>query len=259
VTCDYDVPVSGQIEGQNIATVRARNFENTANIDFSSPPKTVSFADADVDTIDACVSVSDDRYSGAGDPWIICEDDEDKVINYSLTFGPYTTEQCGEVRETNIATFVTDDTGATDDDDHTVVVTVACATGCTLTPGYWKTHSALGPAPYDAAWLKVGPLGANELFDNGLTYYEVLWTPPQGNVYYILAHAYIAAKLNILDGASTTAAVDQAMATAQTFFTNHSPTSALSLTRAQRNALIAVSGVLDGYNNGLTGPGHCSE
>jgi len=36
-------------------------------------------------------------------------------------------------------------------------------------------------------------------------------------------------------------------------------TPANTLTKAQRNQIITLAGTLDDYNNGLTGPGHCSE
>ena len=39
------------------------------------------------------------------------------------------------------------DTGATGESSWTVNVNVACSQGCTLTQGYWKTHSRKGPAP----------------------------------------------------------------------------------------------------------------
>ena len=56
---------------------------------------------------------------------------------------------------TNIASFVTNDTGATGSDSWTVFIDVLCP-GCTYTQGYWKTHSRYGPAPYDTTWAKVG-------------------------------------------------------------------------------------------------------
>jgi len=87
-----------------------------------------------------------------------------------------------------------------DEDDATC--SVPCGgDGCTLTPGYWKTHSAYGPAPYDPTWALIGE--DTPFFLSGISYYEALWTEPKGgNAYYILAPAYIAARLNVLNGAS---------------------------------------------------------
>ena len=164
-------------------------------------------------------------------------------------------EQCGEYSVRNVATFVTNDTFASGSDDHVVVVHVPCEGGCTLTPGYWTTHSSYGPAPYDDTWALVGEDTA--FFSSGSSYHRVLWTPPQGNAYYILARAFIAAQLNQLNGAASTAAVDSAMAWAAVFFSSHTPASTLS--RAERATVISYAALLDQYNNGDVGPGHCSE
>ncbi len=44
--------------------------------------------------------------------------------------------------------------------------------GCTLTAGYWQTHSELGPAAYDSTWdAKAG--GSAPFFDSGMSYIAV--------------------------------------------------------------------------------------
>ena len=135
--------------------------------------------------------------------------------------------------------------------------------GCTLTQGYWKTHSTYGPAPYDDAWALVPREAAiiegadTPFFSSGQTWYEVLWTPPKGRAYYQLAHQYIAARLNILNGASSTDRVDAALIWAEEFFTDRDPSVKLSDTLRDRARNKA--NLLDRYNNGEIGPGHCSE
>lgn len=133
-------------------------------------------------------------------------------------------------------------------------------TGCSRTPGYWKTHSLHGPAPYDATWAGITPSGADSPFFNppgSQTYFEVLWTDSAGgNAYYILARAFIAAKLNVLAGASVPDEVAAAMDWANTsFFPTYGPAS--TLPKATRGLALAYAGVIDNYNNGLIGPGHC--
>lgn len=130
--------------------------------------------------------------------------------------------------------------------------------GCTVTLGYWKTHSSKGPAPYDNAWLNIGPLGEDTpFFVSGQTWYQVFWTSPKkGNANYILAHQYMAAKLNILAGASSTPAVDAAITGSEAYFAtvtnlNNAPTG------STRTQLLAWADLLDDYNNGVIGPGHC--
>jgi len=86
-----------------------------------------------------------------------------------------------------------------------------------------------------------------------------MWTPPRGQVYYMLAHAYIAAKLNVLNGASTTPEVASALMQAETFFGTYTPAQAAALPKNARTLYVNLAAVLDRYNSGLIGPGHCSE
>ena len=273
--CTYNADLPDAADRINTATATLQNHDydkdgiGTANgtTDFTGSAN-VSFANAVVDEVDECIDVADTNV-GSNVTGTVCANEVPKTFNYSLTFGKHPDADvqlvCGPNTHTNTASFETNDTGTTGSDDATVTATVACEQGCTLTPGYWKTHSTHGPAPNDDAWLLLGDVdgdgqseGADELFfSSGKTYYEVLWTAPQGNAYYILAHAYIAAKLNILNGASAPSTVTAAVSYAETFFTTYTPTSSLS--KSVRNAAIANAGTLDKYNNGLIGPGHCSE
>jgi hypothetical protein len=50
-----------------------------------------------------------------------------------------------------------------------------------------------------------------------------MWTAPKGNAYYNLAHQYIAAKLNVLDGASASA-IAADLAQAEAWFNAYAPT-----------------------------------
>ncbi len=105
-------------------------------------------------------------------------------------------------------------------------VTVACDQGCTLTQGYWKTHADPSNAKkFDTTWnLLPGGLGPNTTFFlSGTTWINVFNTPPAGNFYYQLAHQYMAAVLNKLNGASSTAAVDAAITSATNFFNTYTP------------------------------------
>ena len=91
-------------------------------------------------------------------------------------------------------------------------MTIPCDFGCTLTLGYWKTHSELGPAPYDDNWANLPSGASTELDSSGHTWYEVFWTPPKGgNPWYQLAHQWMAATLNVLNGAGTPPEVADAL------------------------------------------------
>ena len=133
--------------------------------------------------------------------------------------------------------------------------------GCTLTQGYWKTHSEFGPAPYDATWASL-PDGASTVFYlSGQTYYEVFHTAVKGNPYYQAAHQFIAAQLNILNGATTPEAVDQAIMLAATLFETYTPAQIADLKGNDpvRKQFVAISETLDQYNQGEIGPGHCAD
>lgn len=197
-----------------------------------------------------CVNVDD---SLAGPLGQVCVGEQTTfTFSYPYNIGPY--KICGDFTVDNTA--VIRETGASA--SVQVNVKVPCAGGCSLTPGYWKTHSIFGPAPYDETWAG---LGENTLFFfSGKSYYEALWTAPQGNAYYILAHAYIAARLNQMNGADFSAA-QAAFDAATALFSNsaNTPAYVATLKGSAKNTWTNLATILDNYNNGLIGPGHCSE
>ncbi len=247
LVCTYSTPLPDAAQRLNTATV---TVDAASKVGGGSGTADVIFGDPTTE-VDECINVTDDK---AGLLGTVCAGGLPKTFNYSLNVGPY--DVCGIYEFGNVASFVTNDTGATGSASWTVAVDVPCLGGCTLTPGYWKTHSKYGPAPYDATWALIGE--DTLFFKSGQSWYKVLWTPPSGgNAYYILAHPYIAARLNILNGAASTPEVNAALVKAESFFNAYKP--ADKLTKAVRDAAIANAGLLDQYNNGLIGPGHCSE
>ncbi len=257
--CIYnaDLPDASGRTNQAVATLQ--NYDYLYD-DSKTPSGTTSFSgsipfdfsNASITYVDTCIDVSD---SYAGSLGSVCASEAPKTMTYQRWIGPYAA--CGDYPVENTASFVTQDTHASGSDNWTVTVHVPCG-GCTLTPGYWKTHSQRGPAPYDVNWKTLGPLEENTpFFLSGATYYQVLWTPPRGNVYYILSYQYIAAKLNILNGAASTPEVDAALSWAQSFFNTYTPSSKFSKTL--KTQVTSYAELLDSYNNGYIGPGHCSE
>ena len=241
LVCSYTLPVADASSFTNIAIAIMTNgvaYTGTKDVVFDPTPST---------ELDECVDVTDSLQGALG---TACK--QTASYTYDLTVGPY--DVCGNYNFVNVASFLSNDQGKTGSDDHTIAVTIPCG-GCTLTQGYWKTHSIYGPAAHpDDTWNLVG--GPDAIFYlSNITWYNVFWTNPAGDAYYNLAHQYMAAKLNILNGASTTPAVDAALAYAEKFFsTNYPTTTKIKLAEVTKNASI-----LDQYNNGLIGPGHCSE
>lgn len=152
--------------------------------------------------------------------------------------------------------FMTNDVGATV--TFTNLYTPP-TTGCTLTQGYWKTHSEFGPAPYDNTWAQLANGASTPFFLSGQSWIEVFGTSPAGNAYYTLAHQYMAAVLNGLAGANQSA-VQSALASAATLFNTYTPAQigVLKGSNALRKQFVALAETLDDYNNGLIGPGHCN-
>ena len=137
--------------------------------------------------------------------------------------------------------------------------------GCTLTQGYWKTHSAQGPAPSDPTWNDILPSGpATPFFSSGTTWLGALQkTPAGGNAYWNLAHQYIAAILNQDNGASVPSQVANTISDAQALLSTYTPTQvgALGGSDPVRAQFISDAALLDTYNNGLYsgGPPHCTD
>jgi hypothetical protein len=253
MVCDYDRTLPDATDRTNTATVTVtpasavKGGSGTAPVDFGAPTTVLS--------VDECVSVAD-PFDEAG-PRVVCVG---QLVSWKSSF-TYSHDVmfpvCGDYDVNNTATYTANDTGETGSDSWVVDVVVPCG-GCTLTQGYWKTHSDRGPAPYDDAWKNLGPLQEDTpFFISGQTWFVVFWTAPAGNPYYVLAHQYQAAKLNRLNGATSTLAVNAAMSGAEGFFAAKTPASVL--TKAQRQQVLGWAGTLDQYNNGLIGPGHCSE
>jgi len=243
MTCTYSGdPAKKADYNHATATYDTGEVTATAPIDWSKGSSTET---------DECVDVTDTYADVLGGGQVCADGQTTFTFTYSRTL-KY--DVCGDDKVVNTASFLTNDTGTKGSSSWTVNVSVPCAGGCSLTPGYWKTHSSFGPAPYDDTWALLGE--NTPFFLSGKTYYQALWTSPQGNAYWILAHAYIAAVLNGLNGADTSAVTGNIMWAAG-FFGSHTPSS--SLTKAERAVVIYNAGVLDSYNNGLIGPGHCSE
>ncbi len=171
------------------------------------------------------------------------------ITRYIPTFFPGYTPPAGAVNSYDLPTRTA--TAGVNQDFSTVItfnnVYTPPPVGCTLTQGYWKTHSLAGPSKkYDAGWQAIGVLEHNTVFySSGKTWLALFNTPPRGSAYIQLAHQYMAAKLNVLNGAGAPANVLAALATAESYFSGN----AVSIT--------GLATLLDNYNNGLLGTPHC--
>ncbi len=277
-----DLQSAEDLTGTNTATAELQNlaFEGPGP---GAQSGTTSFSgDEDIVVLaatseaDACIDVSDTNTGLLG---TVCAGNAPASFHYDLSFGQHPDAnvplECGDNRHVNTASFIAQDSGATGEDDWIVNAEVNCDVGCTLTQGYWKTHndSFHGGAPSDDTWDLITPNAEQTGFfttDAGnsqpttgpnappFIWFEVLWTPPKGNAYYNLAHQYIAAALNMLNGADFTDAQD-AFDEATDLFETKTPAQVATLKGKASKTWKQLAGTLDDYNNGLTGPGHCDE
>jgi hypothetical protein len=254
LTCTYSKSLSGPVDQTNTATVTTSGTvpggSDTSAVTFSSSPST---------EIDECINVSDTLGGSLG---TVCAGSTPATFNYTLSFGRNELADeildCGSNTVLNTASFVTNDTANTGSDNWTITATVECEFGCTLTQGYWKTHSEFGPAPYDNTWAQLANGASTTFFLSSQAWYEVFQTEPAGNAYYILAHQYMAAHLNQLAGASMTGSVLAAFSDVTELFNTYTPAqiaASASLTAEATD----LAGTLASYNEGALGPGHCGD
>lgn len=257
LVCSYSQDLDGAIGQTNTAVVVTNGL-----VPGGSAQADVVFGSEPTNEVDECVTVSDTNPNGPQGIQV-CAGDAPQTFNYTVTFGKDANAdvelECGTNDYENTASFVTNDTETAGGVGWTVNATVECSQGCTLTQGYWKTHSSNGPAPYDANWASVGE--NTMFFSSSKTWYQVLWTAVSGNAYYQLAHQYIAAILNQNNGANVPTNVQAALDSAMTLFNTYTPAqiAALKGNSSLRAQFVSLAGTLGSYNEGLIGPGHCSE
>lgn len=124
--------------------------------------------------------------------------------------------------------------------------------GCTRTQGYWKSKPGV-------IWPGSFSRGAM-FFSSGLSWQQMLETPPQGgNAYVILAHQYIAAILNRASGASAPSSLQNIINSSSTWFGGG--TTLLSCSGSDCETQKNWAGLIDTYNNGNYpgAPAHCRE
>lgn len=261
LVCSYTQAVPDATTRTNTATATLQNTP-TGTTDFSGSA-TADFSSASVTLVDDNVSVTD-TYAGAlgSVNYAVAP----TTFTYSRLIGPYAV--CGDDTITNTATFTTDDTAATGSDSWTVDVSVPCDTGCTLTIGYWKTHAGFGPqadmvTPLLPVWLGTSGGAKSVNVTTAALAVQLLGFEGSDGVFAAsnginkLYAQLLGAKLNIEDGAAGTA-VAGVISSADAFLATHDSLSWAGLTKAQKNGVLGWATMLDNYNNGLVGPGHCS-
>ena len=228
--------VSYRLESANQPPVAEDDTEST---DLNTPV-TVPVLDNDSDPDGDVIVIDDYETTTSEGGEVVCVDGE---CTYTPPFG-FTGED-------TFTYTICDPEGLCD--TATVTITVVndpTSTGCTKTQGYWKTHAS--GRKYDATWDQVDPDSA--FFLSGETYLSIMTSPTKGHAYYILGQQYVATEMNMRSGASIPNDVLAAFQQAKAMFETMTPE---EMGRKNDEAK-ALSRILDDYNNGVTGPGHCN-
>ena len=138
--------------------------------------------------------------------------------------------------------------------------------GCTFTIGYWKNHAGFSPQPDVVTPLLPAYLGTVDgsktlAVTTAKIAYDVLsenvYGTPENGITKLYAQL-LAAKLNIKAGADPSA-VGSIISLSDQFLAWKSYTDWYSLSSEQQAKVLSWQQVLDDYNNGLLGPGHCDS
>lgn len=260
LVCTYHADLPNASNRTNTATVVLQNspsgttpFSGSADVLFAGATKT---------EIDRCIDVTD---TYAGFLGHVCYPDVPRTFTYPRVVGPYAT--CGNYEVNNTASFVTNDTAKPGSSSWTVNVNVPC-NGCSLTIGYWKTHAGFGPQA-DMVTQYLPKFLGTQLF--GVPVLKSVKVSTAGQAVDILSFNGLASnginklyaqllgvKLNIAAGASGSS-ISSSITAADLFLTTHNAADWASLTNNQKKAVLAWMTTFDNYNNGLIGPGHCSQ
>lgn len=166
---------------------------------------------------------------------------------------------------TNTATLTEDDSLQTRTSSASVeIYTGSCGGGCTLTIGFWKTHAGFtgrNPdrvTPLLPQWLGTAG-GAKSVqvttASQAVTILSMGLGEPSNGITKLYAQL-LGAKLNIANGADGSA-VASTIAAADAFLAMYNQTAWTSLSKAQKQTVLGWMTMLDNYNNGYIGPGHC--
>lgn len=258
--CTYAGDLPDLSERENVATAELQNVTydaagtatETGTTTFTGSEQ-VTFGDPAYN-LDTCIDVTDDQGGSLG---TVCLGDLPKTFAYTVNWGPF--ETCGNYEGINIASFTTDDTGATGSDSWTVDVNIPCGPNCTLGQGYWKNHSERGPAKYDETWAYLADGANTPFFDSGLSWLVTMRTPPKGgNAFFILARQYAAAWLNGLRGADVSAVAAEIQRAAELLDQYDGDPNGMGMIEGDvRKEFISIAETLDKFNNGKIGPGSC--
>jgi hypothetical protein len=137
--------------------------------------------------------------------------------------------------------------------------------GCTHSKGYWMNHAGFGPqknlvSPYLPIWLGNDGGSASIAVTDSAIAYEILSQKldSRSNGIVKLYAQLLAAKLCIADGADDMD-VAEIISSADDFLSDYGYNDWYNLDKSDQKSVLYWKDMLDQYNNGLIGPGHCDK
>jgi len=138
--------------------------------------------------------------------------------------------------------------------------------GCSHTIGYWKTHAGFGPqddevTQYLPIWLGTAGGAKSRLVNTAqlaVNYLSMNVYGTSSNGITKLYGQLLGTKFSIADGAAD-GDVAATIAAADAFLATHDYLDWSGLSSADKTMVNGWKDMLDDYNNGLIGPGHCDE
>jgi hypothetical protein len=132
--------------------------------------------------------------------------------------------------------------------------------GCTFTQGYWSNKPGV-------VWPVTRPQRTDLFFSSGMTYQQIMDASLKGgNAYINLAHQYIAATLNVANGACAPQSVVDVIAASTGFFSGFATGESFCASSPKKGGCplqVAWAGILANYNQGTGAyagnPGHCND
>jgi hypothetical protein len=267
LNCTWNAALPDGSARSNIVTATVQNYSYdihgtpvmTGTTDYSAS-EDFNFTSAEINHIDETVSVNDSSQGNLGTV-TVGVDKLPKTFSYIGNIGPYTA--CGDMTAGNTALYTTNETGAVGTANASVTIHVPCS-GCTLTIGYWKNHAGLTKqTDMLTRWLPVllGNVGGTKSVNINTAALAVKFLGFNGDASNGINKLYgqlLAAKLNVKNGAGSSA-VASVMTAADGFLATNNQDNWKNLSKNQKPQVLEWMNALDNFNNGVTGPGHCSE
>ena len=242
---DGNVVISGTVTVTNDGSVPTEGLDVWIDVTAKNPPSVTGWTS---------VGVSGNLAAAELAP------DESETYAFAVEFDPAAWTEYKVYAYGNVTNFQGSSNGwprQSPSDEFVLPEDIApCATSCTYTQGYWKTHGPTPTGNNENEWPVTGlDLGSVSYTDAELQL--IFDTAPGGNGLISLAHQLIAAKLNVVNGADDTdvaAAITAADALIGSLVVPPIGSGSLA-----PGATSALTGELDDYNTGVTGPGHCED